>query len=250
MLHSARNVPRLARGSRRQWFRTRSSPFPVKAGLTGSTGPHLCLIRVCVGLCVMAAYSISSCQHNSARYGERKCSERSRVRCYGIGLVRVLFPRHCDCWINIYDPQSECHEGVDRWRIKKHITIIITKPHPPLRIRPPQNKIEGKVGSEPMTKMIPHITSRTLLEKANFWIFFLLNIKSTARPGGRELWTVHHFSSYFVLSSRSCIYGWFLTSVSYSFLSFLSCEWYHLFLKAPFEDFHLFLCKLCMDVCM
>jgi len=45
---------------------------------------------------------------------------------------------------------------------------------PPLRIRPPQNKIEGKVGSETMTKMIPHITSRTLpLRKAKFLLFFV-----------------------------------------------------------------------------
>lgn len=83
------NISRLARRDRCQRLRKRSQTIPVTARFPSRPGPHLCLICLRAGICVMATHSVCCRQYYSPRHGERQRQEWNRHVGHGPGLVRL-----------------------------------------------------------------------------------------------------------------------------------------------------------------
>lgn len=113
LLHPPRNVPRLARRSRRQRFRARSQTLPFPARLPSRASPHLHLFSLRPCLRTMAAHRLRRGQYDRQGHGQRQREERCRDLGYGAWLVWVWAPRCRYDWSARYDPEYQAYKAVD-----------------------------------------------------------------------------------------------------------------------------------------
>lgn len=115
LLHPSGNIPRLARGDRRLWFRARSQALPVPTRLPGRPGTHLRVIRVRPRFGTMATYRICRRQYDSPRHGQRKCQEWRWFLSHGAWLVWLRATSHCHSRFAGDDLEYQSDPQTDRW---------------------------------------------------------------------------------------------------------------------------------------
>ena len=94
LLHLTGNLPWMARRSQRQRQSRGCQAVSIETSISISTSSDIRCIDIRTRFGTMAAYSFRCSKHDSSRFGQWKCPERSRHFGHGTGLVQLRPVHH------------------------------------------------------------------------------------------------------------------------------------------------------------